>query len=518
MTDKYYLRLARASDLKDRGERIFYRIFEILPGLFSCITIISAIVFSYFKPVWVAFFALILVVHWLFRAIYFSFHLKVSYARMKKVEKINWMQKLENLQKMPDELPAKDWKDIYHLIVLPMYKEPYEVVRGSIQALLNTDYPKEKFIVILAQEERGGEEVKETGERIEQEFGNKFFKFINTTHPFGLPGEIAAKSSNEVWASRKAKNLVDEIGIAYKNILFTSFDIDSVASKQYFSILTYHYLTTKKPLRTSFQPIPLFLNNIWQAPALSRLFSFSTSFWHITNQEREEKLITFSSHSMPFKALVDIGFKQPDVVSDDSRIFWQCLLFYDGDYRVESLHCSISMDANVGKSFFRTLANMYKQQRRWAYGVAEVPYFIFGFWKNKKISLKKKLSLGLEVIEGHWNWACAPILLAILGWLPTVLGSAEFNQTIFSYNLPRYIGRLLTFAMLGLFGYMYYTFYLLPPKDDSRKAKTKVLIACAQWVLFPITMVFFVAAPALDAQIRLSLGKYMGFWPTPKHR
>jgi len=518
MTDKYYLRLARAGDLKNKRERAFYRLLEILPGLLSCSTIIAAIVFSYFKPAWVAFFALILVAHWLFRATYFSFYLRASYRRMKKVEKINWMQKLENLQRVPDELPAKNWKDIYHVVVLPMYKEPYGVVKDSMQALLNTDYPKEKFIVILAQEERGGQEIKEMGEKIEQEFGDKFFKFIVTTHPFGLPGEIAAKSSNEAWASRKAKKLTDELGIAYENVIFTSFDIDSVASKQYFSILTYHYLTTKKPLRTSFQPIPLFLNNIWQVPALSRLFSFSTSFWHITNQQREHKLITFSSHSMPFKALVEVGFKQPDVVSDDSRIFWQCLLFYNGDYRVESLYCSISMDANVGKTFFGTLANMYKQQRRWAWGVSEIPYFVFGFWKDKKITLKKKLSLGIEVIEGHWNWACAPILLAILGWLPTVLGSDEFNQTIFSYNLPRYIGRLLTFAMLGLFGYMYYTFYLLPPKDDSKKGKIKVLIACAQWIFFPITMVFFVAAPALDAQLRLAFGKYMGFWPTPKHR
>jgi len=518
MTDKYYLRLARAADLKDKKERAFYRMFEILPGLFNWGTIIAAITLSYFKPAWMAFFALILVAYWLFRAAYFSFHLRASYARMRREQKIDWIQRLKNLDKMPNELPAKNWQDIYQLVVLPMFEEPYEVVRNSVQALLDTDYPKDKMLVILAQEERGGQKVREMGEKIKQEFGSKFLKFMVTTHPYGLPGEIAAKSSNEVWASKKAKALVDELGISYENILFTSFDIDSVASKYYFSCLCYHYLTTKKPLRTSFQPIPLFLNNIWQAPALSRLFSFSTSFWHITNQERQEKLITFSSHSMPFRALVDVDFKQPDVVSDDSRIFWQCLLFYDGDYRVESLYCPISMDANVGESFFKTLINIYKQQRRWAYGIAEVPYFVFGFWKNKKISLKKKLSLGFEVIEGHWNWACAPILLAFLGWLPNVLGGPIFKQTMFSYNLPRYTGRLLTFAMLGLLSYMYYTFYLLPPKKNSRKGKIKVLIACVQWLLFPITMIFFVAAPALDAQMRLCLGKYMGFWPTPKYR
>jgi len=471
-------------------------------------------VLSFFKPAWVAFFALVLVAYWMFRASYFSFHLRSAYKQMKIAEKVDWIEKLNNLESISNGLAISNWKEVYHLIVFPMYKEPYEVVKESIEALLETDYPKDKLIVVLAQEERGGEGAAVTGRRIKQEFGGKFFKFLLTIHPYGLPGEIAGKASNEGYADKRAKQFLDESGIDYEKVIFSSFDIDSVVSSHYFSCLSYNYLTTEKPLRTSYQPIPLFLNNVWQAPALSRLFSFSTSFWQITNQEREDKLITFSSHSMPFKTLVEIGFKQPDIVSDDSRIFWQCLLFFDGDYRVKSLFCPVSMDANAAETLRKTLINVYRQERRWAYGVGEVPYFLFGFMKNKKIPFKKKLSLGYEIIEGHWNWACAPVLLACLGWLPTVVGGSAFNQTIFSYNLPRLTGAILTIAMLGLFSYMYYTFCLLPP----RKGRIKKLWAVAQWVIFPFTMVFLISIPAIDAQTRLMLGKYMGFWPTPKHR
>jgi hypothetical protein len=517
MDDKYYLNVAYASDLKNKKERWLYRFFEILPGLISWSTLLLALLLSYFAPLFISFFTLIFVAYWFFRAAYFSFYIRAGYRRMRECENTNWLKKLDSLNLNSDNvLGIKDWKELYQIVVLPMYNEPYKLVRDSIQGLADSRYPNNKLIVVLTQEEKGGEESFRTGEKIKKEFSKKFFKLIVTQHPYGLPGEIMGKASNEVWACRKVKDFIDQEKIDYKKVIFSSFDIDTVSNQGYFGCLSYHYLTTKKPLRTSYQPVALFLNNVWQAPALSRLFSFSTSFWHITNQERQEKLITFSSHSMPFNALVDIGFKRPDIVSDDSHIFWHCLLFYDGDYRVEPLLCPVSMDTNIDKTFFKTLKNVYKQQKRWAYGASEIAYFLFGFLKNKKISLKRKFALSFEVIEGHWNWACAPILLAVLGWLPSLLGGHEFNQTLLSYNLPRFTGKFLTIAMIGLFSYMYYTFYLLPPKKG--KNKWWALFASLQWIFFPITMMFFVSLPALDAQTRLLLGKYMGFWPTPKYR
>ena len=39
-----------------------------------------------------------------------------------------------------------------------------------------------------------------------------------------------------------------------------------------------------------------------------------------------------------------------------------------------------------------------------------------------------------------------------------------------------------------------------------------------QWILLPISTIFFGSFVALDAQTRLMLGKYMGFFVTPKAR
>jgi cellulose synthase/poly-beta-1,6-N-acetylglucosamine synthase-like glycosyltransferase len=505
----YYLKVNKASDLKNLKERLLFRSFEIFPGLLSWTALFLVVFLSWYRPLWIAIFIIIFVILWLFRTIYFSFHLWSGYQKMAASEKINWLERVKNLP---------NWQNVYHLIVIPMCREPLELVRDTFRKLEKTDYPKDKMLIILGCEERYKNSTLETSREIEKEFGKKFARFLIAWHPQNLAGEIAGKGSNETWAAKKAKEkIVDPLGLAYQNVIFSSFDVDSCVFPKYFSCLTYQYLVAKNPTRTSFQPIPLFINNIWQAPIISRVFSFSSTFWHSMNQERPEKLVTFSSHSMSFKALVEVGFKQTNVVSDDSRIFWQCFLKYNGDYQVQPLYYPISMDANVAKNFFRTLLNIFKQQRRWAYGVGDIAYFLFGFYKNKKIPFWKKFSLAFELIEGHFSWATASILIFLLGWLPLILGGPEFSQTIMSYSLPKIISRVMTLAMISLVSSAYLSLILLPPKPPEY-GRYKYLVFAFSWLLFPIMMVFFTALPALDAQTRWLFAKYMGFWVTEKVR
>lgn len=501
-----------------RGEgRFLYRLLEAVPGLLSWGTLFLFILLSWLKPAWVAFFIIFFVLYWLFRTIYLSFHLRAGYRRMREHENINWLEKLEKLEIENCALKIS-WKDIYHLILLPMHREPYDIVRDTFLALEKSDYPKDRMIVVLACEESVAREAAFVAKNIEQEFGGKFFRFLVTWHPSGIPQEIPGKGSNETWATKKAKEeIIDALSIPYENIIVSSFDVDTVVFPKYFSCLTYHYLAAQNPTRTSFQPIPLYINNIWVASSLSRVFAFSSTFWHTMNQERPEKLITFSSHAMSFRALVDVGFKQTNVVSDDSRIFWQCFLHYDGDYRVEPLYYPVSMDANVGKNIWETIRQLYKQQRRWAYGVADIPYFLFGFLKNKKIPLMRKFSLGFELMEGHWSWATASFLIFMLGWLPLLLGGEDFSQTLLGYHLPRMVSQVLTISMIGLITSAFLAIQLLPPRPPEY-GKWKYLLLVAEWFLLPFMMIFFTALPALDAQTRLMVGKYMGFWPTPKMR
>ncbi|HDH31281.1 MAG TPA: glycosyltransferase family 2 protein [Candidatus Wolfebacteria bacterium] len=496
--------------------KYMYRFFEMVPGILAWSTIILLLFLSWLLPVWAAIFIILFDIYWFLKIIYLSFHLKATFKKMRNNLKINWIDELTKNQK----LKAKSWNNIYHLIILPMYKEPYEVVKETFESLLKTNYPKDKFIVVLATEERGGKKTQETAQKIKTEFNDNFFKFLITQHPVNLPDEIPGKGSNQTWAAKEVKKLIiDPLKISYENILASVFDIDTQVLPEYFGILTYNFLTCEHPQHSSFQPIPLFTNNIFQTPALARVIAFSSTFWHMMQQSRPERQTTFSSHSMPFKAVVEVGFWHKDIVSEDSQIFWQCYLHYNGNWRAIPLFYPVSMDANVAPTFWQTMINQYKQQRRWGWGCENIPYFLDGFRKNLQIPKSKKWYWSFIIIESFHSWSTNVLIIFALGWLPIILGGADFNTTLLSYNLPQITRFIMTLSMIGIATSAVLSIILLPPKPSWFKS-WHYLLYVIQWILVPFTLIIFGAFPGLEAQTRLMLGDkfHLGFWVTPKHR
>ena len=505
MMPQNYIKAGSHNDLEGR-DRLLYRALEILPGFLSWGTLSAVIFFSWALPSAVAIFIIVFDVYWLIKTFYLSLHLRANWKRLKHNLEIDWLERLQNLK----------WDHVWQLVILPMYKEDYEVVAESLDALSSARWPKERMIVVLASEKRAKTTSLTCVEKIEKNYSGKFGKFLVTWHPAGLEGEIPGKGSNTNWAARVVKEkIIDAERIPYEDILVSSFDIDTQVYQQYFLCLTYNFLTSEKPHRVSYQPVPLFNNNVWSSPALSRVVATSGTFWQMMQQERPERLSTFSSHSMSFKMLNDVGFWQKNIVSEDSRIFWNAVLRYDGDYEVRPLAYPVSMDANVGPNLWETVKQVYKQQRRWAWGVENVPYLLFGFIKNKQIKLSKKIRLALTQLEGFWGLATNPILIFLLGWLPLLIGGDEFNAMLLSYNLPRITRVLMTLAMLGLITSAIISTSLLPPRP-KKIGKSRALAMILQWLLIPVTIIVFGAIPGLESQARLALGYPLGFWVTPK--
>lgn len=516
MTDKSHLlpyarradfKVGRAPELSGKDRR-FYRFLEIVPGVAAWTTLIGVLLMSNYAPFFAAYFVIGFAIYWVLKTAFLSYHLRYNWKRLRHHLKVDWPAMIERFE----------YGHLYHMVILPFYQESEDIVNATIESIAGVNYDKKNVIVVLAAEERAGEEAQRIANKMKEKWGKTFSSFLVTTHPADVPGEVAGKGSNATYAAEQARQqILDPHGIRYNHTLVSIFDIDTVLYPEYFNCLVWHFMTVDKPLKTSFQPVPVFNNNIWEAPAIARVVAMSSTFWEMVQQERPERMATFSSHSVSFQTLYEIGYWQSNVVSEDSRIFWNLLMANDGDYQVMPLSYPVSMDANVAPTIWGTLKNIYKQHQRWTYGVENFCYIIYHFTKNKKISLRKRIVISLQQAEGYWSLVTNPIMLFILGWAPIFLGTHEFHQTVLSYNLPIMVRDLLTIAMFGLVVSSIISLTMLPPRPDG-KSRLRYLTLALQWVLVPFTMIVFSAIPGLDSQTRLMFGKYMGFWVTPKTR
>ena len=518
-----YLKISKAADLTGLKDRRLYRFLEILPGFLSWAVLIILLVFSAVEPVWVAYFIIAFDVYWLLLVIYLGINLFAAYVGMKKNIKIDWRERCEKLPACAGgpASPANNlkWQDIIHLVLFPTYNEGLEVIRPSFEALLQDGYPTDKMIMVLAIEERAGEEARERARIIEREFGHKFKHFLITVHPDNIAGEIKGKGANQAFAGRTVKReIIDKFNYDYDKILISVFDMDTVVIPGYFYCLTHKFLTVADPYLASYQPIPVYHNNIWQAPFFARVAATSNTFWQMMQQIRQEKLATYSSHSMTWRALVEIDFWSTNMVSEDSRVFWHCYLFYKGNYRVEPLYFPVSMDVCMDDTVIRTMKNLYKQQRRWGWGVENLSYLMFNAIKERKIlPIGKMINKILIQLYGFNSWATNALIIGVIGWMPMILGGDRFNVTVLSSNLPVVSRTLMTVAMVGMVFSAIISSMLLPERP-KKYGIGKSLTMLLQWCILPVSIIFFGAIPGLDAQTRLMLGKYMGFWVTPKVR
>lgn len=488
----------------------FVRTLEIIPGLSIWIAFVMPIVISFIAPAVVATYVIIFDLYWLYKSIVMGAHLVLGYKMMHRDLRIDWLEKCKNIEPDPAFL---DWNKIYHAVIFAISKEDIETVLLSVEALANSDFSSKKIILVLATEHRYMENGRKIIQMIKEKYDGKFLEIIATEHP-DIVGEVKAKGANACWAAKVLQKFVDGINIPYDHIIVTTADSDTRFHPKYLASLTYKYVTNPNRDHRSFQPIPLYSNNIWHAPAVSRIIAFGNSFWQLIEVTRPWRLMNFSTHAMSLKMLVEIDFWDVTVVNEDSRQFWRAYFKFDGDHEVVPIFVPVYMDAVLAESYWLTIKNQYLQKKRWYYGVEHFPYVVTSSIANKNIPFWDKLVKNYRLFEANYSLATSSIYIAIIAWLPLVFGPG-FKNTVLAQNLPTMVRVLLTLTWIGLVISMIISTLLLPPrpKGMGRRKNFEMLI---QWILTPITAIFFSSIPAIHAQTRFMLGKYMTFWVTEK--
>ena len=532
-----------------------YRMLEILPGALSYTMILLLFVLSFISPIVGSYYLLLIIATTLVKAVGVVYRTVQGYNATKRADKVDWHKRLADLEDPHgsyeklmlvksrefefDEhvenlkmisvgkdlvLSEKELDDngktpkivfpkpneIYHAVIMVAYNEGLDTLIPTVEAVKKSSFPNERTIFVFGYEERGGEAMRENAKILTEKFKDDFCQFIPVMHPKDLKDEIQGKGPNLNYAAGELVNYVKKAKIPIENVIVTSLDSDNKMSKWYLDYVAYQFIVHPNRQKLSYQPVSLFTNNIWDAPAPMRIIAISNSFFNIISSMRSHTLKNFASHSQPLLALSQMGFWSKKTIVEDGHQYWRSLFYFHGDYEVLPIHVAIYQDAVIEETFLKTLKAQFIQLRRWDYGASDVAYVGVRLFSKDRKSIGKMSFMPLfakfmRLLEGHVTLAAISPMVAFGGWVPKLLNAR--SKDLLAFNLPNTISLIQIFASVGLMTTILFSLKMLPPRPKNiRKPKIVMIL---QWILMPVVAIVYQSFTAFYSQTRLMTGNYM---------
>ncbi len=479
------------------------RFLEILPGFFSWMLILFPIWGSLVIPFFVAYFILFFDVYWFYKSFFLAATAIIASNKIKKAEKKDWFQ---------ESSAVEGFKKLSHVVILPNYKEKVEKLRETIKSIAGQTFPTKRIYIVLAMEQRE-KDAKEKADILIKDFEKVFGQMLATYHP-DISGEVKGKSSNEAYAGKMAyKELIQKgiIDIDYATV--SSVDADSIFDKQYFSYLSYKFLTDSKPYNKFWQSANVNYNNFWKIPAPTRIIAFFGSVWRMAVLVQKDKLVANSTYSLSFRLLKRIDFWDTDVIPEDYRIFFKAFFRLAGNAWVEPIFLKTSMDAPLSSTFLKSLKNKYDQERRWSWGVSDDPLFIKWWLTIPNVPFIRKTVMLYNVLLDHFLWPVNWFIITIAANIIPFINPA-FSRTALGYRLPGIAAAILTSCLFALLVMVIIDFRNRPRNMFLGKARE--FLFPLEFVLLPIVGFFLSTLPALISHTQLMLGKRLEYKVTEK--
>jgi cellulose synthase/poly-beta-1,6-N-acetylglucosamine synthase-like glycosyltransferase len=505
----------------ERGFR--YRLFEILPGALSYIFLAMPFILSLINPYLTVFFVLAFLLLWFTKAVGMGIRSIQGYRVLKQHQKLPWSSMLHDVTRLKtDDKNLPSWhyenlkrvaklpnrilpEDVFQAIIIATYNESRGIVEPTIRSIIASSYNMKKVILVIAYEERGGPEIEKQSQDLVREYGPNFKAAMAIKHPNNMQGEVRGKGGNISYAGKRLEEYAEEQNINPRNVLVTTLDSDNRPHPEYLSAVNYLYCSCVEPKYVSFQPVPMFTNNIWDAPAPMRVIATGNSFWMTVSSLRPHALRNFSAHSQSLEALIDTNFWSTRTIVEDGHQFWRTYFRYDGNHEVFPVYVPIYQDAVLSSSYLKTLKSQFIQLRRWAWGASDVAYVVEKGLFTKNNVPKKDLFFKLfQLIESHVSWATAAFLLLYSAFIPAFL----HPQNLAANQLPIIVSRMQTIALSGILLTLLFSLRILPPKPTHYKNRHRIFMVL-QWIYLPFTTIVYNASAGLYSQTRLMFGRYM---------
>jgi cellulose synthase/poly-beta-1,6-N-acetylglucosamine synthase-like glycosyltransferase len=508
---------------EDRNKR--YLFFEKLPGMVSWTILLSPIFLSIFYPTILVYALIVYLLIWFAKAVGMNIRVIEGWRRLRHDQKLDWQQMLVELEagEVTDpNVQRPKWHydnllrtqvqplkvkptEVINAIIIATYNESMETLEPTFQSILNSHYDMKQIILILAYEERGGAEIEKRAEELMRRHGNKFLHAFSVKHPKDIPQEVIGKGGNITYAGRELQKYVVKQKIDPDRVLVTTLDADNRPHPSYLAAVSYTFAVSPDPKHTSYQPVALYTQNIWDVPAPMRVIATGNSFFQVVAAMRIHALRNFSSHAQPLSGLIETDFWSVRTIVEDGHQFWRSYFTFDGKYEVYPIFVPIYQDAVLAVNLRRTLVAQFIQLRRWAWGCSDIAYVAeMGFFRRNKLPKADLIAKLWRLFEGHISWATAALLVAGTAFIPAV-----FHPNSYAANqLPTVASRIETVALTGIVITFFLSILLLPPKP-ARYKKRRHFWMTVQWVFLPFTTIIYNGLSGLVAQTRLMFGRYI---------
>ena len=451
--------------------------------------------------------------YWMYRSQMNGAHAIKGYLLLRKHRTTDWRRLYE--QHRAEGKPCLEWDDVRHIVIVPNYTESAEKLRMSLDSLAAAE-AADQVVAVLAMEEREGDAGREKAALLTSDYQGRIGMVMATFHPWGLPGEVVGKSSNENWAARRAKELlVDRHGYNIDDITITSCDADSVFDSKYFGCLTYKFATDPNRYRRFWQAPIFFYNNIWDVPAPLRMAHCLSGLNHIARLTRGFFRMVFpqSTYSLSLRMAHEAGYWDPDIIPEDWHMFLKCYYHFGGDVEVETLYTRIHMDGVRSHSYARTFWSYFEQSRRHAWGCTDLAFAARLSIDHPEIPVWARLRRAWAVADCHLLWSTQWFLITTSKIIP------NFMADYLGADIPEWFPSVSYWILLPCLA----TLILLLTLDFTLRPRRPSAFRWWHWpaqygvYFFMAFITFFTSAlPALDAQFRLALGKRLVYRVTEK--
>ncbi len=521
----------------EKDRRGHYRFFEILPGALSWTLLLLPLILSLINVTVAVFFILGYLLIFFVRSIAYTTRALAGYRTMKQHMRLDWNGLAADIEagKMTDKkIKRPKWhfenlkryrqqakensgvfkpSELTHAVIIATVNESREVLEPTIQAVINSDYDAGRMILVIAYEGRAGQPAEKRVQELIQVYGGKFRHAMAVKHPAGVPGEIVGKGANITHAGRALKKYLAKAKLDPAKVIVTTLDADNRPHPRYFAVLSYVYCVAPNPVKASYQPLPMFTNNIWDAPTLMRVVATGNNLFYIVNTQRPHLSRNFSAHAQSMRALIDMDFWSVRTIVEDGHHFWRSYFHFDGDYRVYPLSIPIYQDAVLAEGYIRTLKAQFIQLRRWTYGASDVAYVADkGFYHRNKAPKFDVVAKFFRLLEGHVTWATGPLLIYFAAFIPPLV----HPQNLAANQLPLIVSRVQRIGILGLLATIYVCLITLPPRPARYKRHHHIFML-TQWIFLPVTSVAYGCLAAFNSQTRLMFKRYLSKFDVTEH-